>query len=161
MAIGDQAVFVPVEQETLPLGFVVTTSGRVSGVRHPGDEPVDKSPFSQEQRVRMDHALTEATRRTGILWTIYIGKLSATPAAAAREMLSLVSDPARTVLIAVSPNEKQIEVLGGDAIGNRFNDRVAQLGVSAALASFKQNDLIDGLVSAVRVMSAAVRPVAI
>lgn len=162
MAIGDQAVFVPVQQETLPLGFVVTSSGRVSGVAHPGTEdPVDQSPFSMEDRVRMDHALTEATRRTGILWTIYIGEISGHPADAAREMLSTLPDPSRSVLIAVSPNEKQIEILGGDAIGNRFNDRVAQLGVSAALASFKQQDLIDGLVSAVRVMSAAVRPVAV
>lgn len=161
MAIGDQAVFVPVQQETLPLGFVVTASGRVSGVSHPGDEPYDKSPFSMEDRVRIDHALTEATRRTGILWTIYIGELSGRPADAARELLSTLPDPSRSVLIAVSPNERQIEILGGEAIGNRFNDRVAQLGVSAALASFKQQDLIDGLVSAVRVMSAAVRPVAV
>lgn len=161
MAIGDQAVFVPVQQETLPLGFVVTSSGRVSGVSHPGAEPTDKSPFSMEDRVRIDHALTEATRRTGILWTIYIGELSGHPADAAREMLSTLPDPSRSVLIAVSPNDKQIEILGGDAIGGRFNDRVAQLGVSAALASFKQQDLIDGLVSAVRVMSAAVRPVAV
>lgn len=161
MAIGDQAVFVPVQQETLPLGFVVTTSGRVSGVSHPGDEPVDKSPFSMEDRVRMDHALTEATRRTGILWTVYIGELSAHAADAARELHSTLPDPSRSVLLAVSPNDKKIEILGGDAIGARFNDRVAQLGVSAALASFKQGDLIDGLVSAVRVMSAAVRPVAV
>lgn len=161
MAIGDQAVFVPVKQETLPLGFAVTASGRVSGVAHPGAEPVDNSPFSMPDRVRMDHALTEATRRTGILWTVYIGELSATPAAAARELLSTLPDPSRSVLIAVSPNDKAIEVVGGDAIGNRFNDRVAQLGVSAALASIKQGDLIDGLVSAVRVMSAAVRPVSV
>ena len=161
MAIGDQTAFVPVKQETLPLGFVVTSSGRVSGVRHPGFEPYDSSPFSMEDRVRMDNTLTEATRRTGILWTIYIGELSVHPADAARELHSTLPDPARTVLIAVSPNDKQIEVLGGDAIGNRFNDRVAQLGVSAALASFKQGDLIDGLVSAVRVMAAAVQPVVI
>lgn len=159
MAIGDQAVFVPVQQETLPLGFAVTSSGRVSGVTHPGSEPVDNSPFSMVDRVRMDRTLTEATRRTKILWTIYIGELSATPANAARELHSTLPDPARSVLIAVSPNDKVIEVIGGDAIGQRFNDRVAQLGVSAALASFKQGDLIDGLVSAVRVMSAAVRPV--
>jgi hypothetical protein len=35
-------------------------------------------------------------------------------------------------------------------------DRVAQLGATAAVASFGDGDLIDGLVSAIRVMSAAI-----
>uniref|UniRef100_UPI002457319B DUF5130 family protein n=1 Tax=Nocardia brasiliensis TaxID=37326 RepID=UPI002457319B len=42
------------------------------------------------------------------------------------------------------------------AAADRANDRVCQLGVTAALSSFRQGQLIDGLVSAVRVMAAAI-----
>lgn len=158
MATGE-LTHAPVDEKALPLGFVVTGSGRVSGVSHPMDEPVDKSPFTNVDRNRMDHTLMEATRRTGILWTVYIGELGTAPADRARELLSTLPRPAESVLVAVSPNEHTIEVIGGDGVGHRFDDRVAQLGASAAIASFRQDDLIDGLVSAIRVMSAAVRPV--
>ncbi len=158
MASGE-LTYPAVDEASLPLGFVVTGSGRVSGVSHPMDEVVDKSPFTHEDRNRMDRTLTEATRRTGILWTIYIGELGDASADRARELLSTLPRPEDSVLIAVSPDERVIEIVGGDAIGGRFDDRVAQLGASAAVSSFQQNDLIDGLVSAVRVMAAAVRPV--
>lgn len=158
MASGEN--FPAVDPSTLPAGFVVTSSGRVSGVRTGYSEPVDTVPFSAEERVRMDRTLTEATRRTDILWTVYIGELGPDPAARARELQASLPQAARGVLVAVSPNEKVIEIIGGDAVADRFDDRVAQLGVSAALASFKLGDLIDGLVSAVRVMAAAVSPVA-
>lgn len=158
MASGEN--FPAVDPSTLPAGSVVTSSGRVSGVRDGYSEPVDTVPFSAEERVRMDRTLTEATRRTDILWTVYIGELGPDPAARARELQASLPQAARGVLVAVSPNEKVIEIIGGDAVADRFDDRVAQLGVSAALASFKLGDLIDGLVSAVRVMAAAVSPVA-
>lgn len=159
MASGEN--FPAVDASTLPVGFAVTSSGRVSGVAHGWSEPVDPVPFSAEERVRMDRTLTEATRRTDILWTVHIGELGPDPAARARELQASLPQSARGVLVAVSPNEKVIEIIGGDAVADRFDDRVAQLGVSAALASFKLGDLIDGLVSAVRVMAAAVSPVAV
>jgi len=153
--------FPAVDPSTLPVGYAVTSSGRVSGVRAGYSEPVDMTPFDDVERVRMDRTLTEATRRTDILWTVYIGELGADPAARARELQAALPQSARGVLVAVSPNEKVIEIIGGDAVADRFDDRVAQLGVSAALASFKLGDLIDGLVSAVRVMAAAVSPVTV
>ena len=158
MASGE-LTYPPVDESSLPLGFVVTGSGRVSGVSHPLDEVVDKSPFTHEDRNRIDRTLVEATRRTGVLWTIYIGELGSASADRARELHSTLPRPEDSVLIAVAPGEKSIEILGGDAIGHRFDDRVAQLGASAAVSSFQQGDLIDGLVSAVRVMAAAVSPV--
>ena len=56
----------------------------------------------------------------------------------------------------MSPNSKDVAVVSGALVAGRVNDRVAELGVSAALASFKQGNLIDGLVAALRVMATAV-----
>ncbi|MEV0357639.1 DUF5130 domain-containing protein [Nocardia sp. NPDC050697] len=144
-----------VVETDLPHGFALTSSGRVSGVHEPGTE-FRRPPFSDHERVALDNALTEATRATGVRFTVFIGDLGGDPAAGADALLPTVPDAERAVLIAVSPNDRAIEVRSGHEIEDRANDRVCQLGVTAASSSFRQGQLIDGLVSAVRVMAAAI-----
>ncbi|MFC3966329.1 DUF5130 family protein [Nocardia jiangsuensis] len=139
----------------LPHGYALTSSGRVSGVHEPGTE-FRRAPFSDHELVALDNALIEATRATGVRFTVFIGDLGGAPAAGADALFPTVPDAERAVLIAVSPNDRAIEVRSGHAIEDRANDRVCQLGVTAASSSFRQGQLIDGLVSAVRVMAAAI-----
>ena len=72
--------------------------------------------------------------------------------------MAKVSTPNNAVLLAVSPNQKAIEVVYGSAVQGRGIEESAPLGVSAAAATFNYGRLIDGLISAVRVMSAGVSP---
>ncbi|MFD6161497.1 DUF5130 domain-containing protein [Nocardia sp. NPDC060256] len=144
-----------VVEADLPHGYVVTTSGRVSGVHEAGDV-FREAPFSDDERLAMDNVLTEATRATKVRFNVYIGDLGADPAAGADAIFPSTPEAARSVLIAVSPNDKAIEVRSGRDVADRANDRVCQLGVTAASSSFRQGQLIDGLVSAVRVMAAAI-----
>ncbi|AFT99694.1 hypothetical protein O3I_008660 [Nocardia brasiliensis ATCC 700358] len=139
----------------LPHGYVVTSSGRVSGVHEAGDV-FKEAPFSDDERLAIDNVLTEATRATKVRFNIYIGDLGTDPAAGADAIFPSTPEAPASVLIAVSPNDKAIEVRSGREIADRANDRVCQLGVTAALSSFRQGQLIDGLVSAVRVMAAAI-----
>jgi hypothetical protein len=62
------------------------------------------------------------------------------------------------VLLAVSPNQKAIEVVYGAGVKGRGIESAAPLGVAAAASAFAEGNLIDGLISAVRVLSAAVSP---
>jgi hypothetical protein len=62
------------------------------------------------------------------------------------------------VLIAVSPDQHAIEVVYGSAVRGRGAESAAPLGVAAAAASFNYNNLIGGLISAVRVTSAGISP---
>ncbi|MEU2254095.1 DUF5130 domain-containing protein [Nocardia xishanensis] len=144
-----------VVEADLPHGYALTSSGRVSGVHEAGDV-FKEAPFSDEERLAMDNVLTEATRATKVRFNIYIGDLGADTAAGADELFTSTPEAARSVLIAVSPNEKAIEVRSGHEVADRANDRVCQLGVTAALSSIRQGQLIDGLISAVRVMAAAI-----
>ncbi|QIS02372.1 DUF5130 family protein [Nocardia brasiliensis] len=144
-----------VVEADLPHGYVVTSSGRVSGVHEAGDV-FKEAPFSDEERLTVDNVLTEATRATKVRFNIYIGDLGADPAAGADAIFPSTPEAKGSVLIAVSPNDKAIEVRSGRDVADRANDRVCQLGVTAALSSFRQGQLIDGLVSAVRVMAAAI-----
>ncbi|WP_029895286.1 DUF5130 domain-containing protein [Nocardia brasiliensis] len=144
-----------VVEADLPHGYVVTSSGRVSGVHEAGDV-FKEAPFSDDERLAIDNVLTEATRATKVRFNIFIGDLGADPAAGAEAIFPSTPEAPASVLIAVSPNDKAIEVRSGREVADRANDRVCQLGVTAALSSFRQGQLIDGLVSAVRVMAAAI-----
>ncbi|WP_051132912.1 DUF5130 domain-containing protein [Nocardia paucivorans] len=142
-------------ESELPRGYALTSSGRVSGVHEAGDV-FKEAPFSNNERLAVDNVLTEVTRATKIRFNIYIGDLGEDPAAAVDALFPTTPEAARSVLIAVSPNDRAVEVRSGKDVADRANDRVCQLGVTAALSSIRQGDLIDGLISALRVMAAAV-----
>ncbi|NKY49183.1 DUF5130 domain-containing protein [Nocardia vermiculata] len=144
-----------VDPSTLPHGYAVTSSGRVSGVHEAGDV-FKEAPFNDNERLLMDNTLTEATRTTKVRFNVYIGDLGADTAAGIDAVFPVTPEAARSVLIAVSPNDRAVEVRSGRDVADRVNDRVCQLGVTAALASLRQGQLVDGVVSAVRVMAAAI-----
>jgi hypothetical protein len=154
VASGEVATREPAE---LPRGFVVTSSGRISGVTEPGAVSVDY-PFPVMDLVKLDDALEYGSRAAKARFAVYIGDLGADTAATAREVLAKVPTPNNAVLLAVSPNQKAIEVVYGSAVQGRGIEESAPLGVSAAAATFNYGRLIDGLISAVRVMSAGVSP---
>lgn len=144
-----------VVESDLPHGYALTTSGRVSGVHEAGDV-FKEAPFDNNERLAMDNVLTEATRATKVRFNVFIGDLGPDAAAAVDALFPTTPEAARSVLIAVSPNDHSVEVRSGKDVADRANDRVCQLGVTAALSSLRQGELIDGLISAVRVMAAAI-----
>lgn len=153
--VADTKLPVVASVEDLPPGAAITSSGRVSEAREEVHLPHDL-PFGKRERLLLDNALTEAIRLTGIRFNIYIGDLGESPAEGADAVFPHTPDADQSVLLAVSPNQRAIEVRSGKSVANRANDRVLQLGVTAASSSFKGGDLLDGLTSAVRVMAAAI-----
>jgi hypothetical protein len=146
-----------VDPDNLPYGYAVTNSGRISGVTEPGELSVHY-PFSVKDLVVLDDALKYGSRGSKARFAVYLGDLGDDTAATARDILAKVPTPNNAVLLAVSPNQKAIEVVYGAEVKGRGIEEAAPLGVSAAAASFKEGDLIDGLISAVRVLSAGVSP---
>ncbi|MEZ0338743.1 DUF5130 domain-containing protein [Mycobacterium sp. pV006] len=147
----------PGQLRELPLGTVVTTSGRISAVVEPGELSV-QYPFPTKDLVMLDNALKYGSRAAKARFAVYIGDLGADTAATAREILARVPTPNNAVLLAVSPNQRAIEVVYGAEVKGRGIEEAAPLGVSAAAASFKEGNLIDGLISGVRVLSSGVAP---
>ena len=60
----------------------------------------------------------------------------------ARELLADVPTPNNAVLLAVSPDQRSIEVVYGSDVCGRGIESVAPLGVSAAAAAFREGNLI-------------------
>jgi hypothetical protein len=142
-------------ERDLPYGWAMTSSGRLSGVTEPGRLSVDY-PFPTKDLVVLDDALKYGSRAAKARFAVYIGDLGADTAATARKILAQVPTPENAVLLAVSPDQHAIEVVYGSRVKGRGIEESAPLGVSAAAASFKEGNLMDGLISAVRVLSAGV-----
>ena len=143
------------ESTRLPIGWAVSSSGRLSVAADPSELP-GHFPFSTADLMALDNALTNATRQSKARFAVYVGDLGADTAARAREVLADVPTPNNAVLLAVSPDQRAIEVTYGADLRGRGVESVAPLGVSAAASAFQEGNLIDGLISAVRVMSAAI-----
>lgn len=146
-----------VDPGNLPLGWVVTSSGRISGVKEP-DELSLTYPFPVKDLAFLDDALKYGSRAAKARFAVYIGDLGADTAAGARAILARVPTPDNAVLLAVSPNQRAIEVVYGNDVKGRGIEKSAPLGVNAAAAAFKDGKLTEGLIKAVEVMSAGVSP---
>lgn len=154
MATGDVVTIDPAD---LPHGSVITTSGRISGVTEPGEIAL-RYPFPVTELAALDDALTYASRASQARFATYIGDLGADTAARAREILAKVPTPNDAVLVAVSPDQRAIEVVYGAGLGSRIAPVAASQGVAAAASAFSDGKLIDGLISAVQVISAGITP---
>ena len=152
MASGEVATIDPAD---LPYGSVITYSGRVSGVTEPGYLSVNY-PFPIKDLVSVDDALTTASRASKARFAAYIGDLGADTAAQAREILTKVPTPNDAVLVAVSPDQRAIEVVYGAGVSDRIAPAAAPQGVAAAAAAFTDGNLIEGLISAVQLISAGI-----
>lgn len=154
VATGEVATIDPAD---LPYGSAITYSGRISGVTEPGEASLHY-PFPVKELVALDDALTYGSRQTNARFAVYIGDLGSDTAARAREILAKVPTPNDAVLIAVSPDQRAIEVVYGAGVADRIAPVAASQGVAAAAAEFSDGKLIDGLVNAVQVLSAGINP---
>ncbi|WP_290058159.1 DUF5130 family protein [Amycolatopsis solani] len=135
-----------VDESELGYGEGLTSSGRVSAAKM--YEPAGPTgPFDTRQLARLDEALTFASRETGLDFSVYLGELGEDSRATAEKLHSTTTDPANAVLIAVSPGERKIEIVTGKTAYTRLPDRGAKLAVASMVASFKEGDLVRGLVN--------------
>jgi len=146
-----------VEAAQLPKGSAITTSGRISAVTEPGELSVHY-PFPIKDLVALDDVLKYSSRASQARFAIYLGDLGSDTAARAREILAKVPTPDNAVLLAVSPNQSAIEVVYGSAVRGRGAEKAAPEGVAAASSAFEQGELVEGLVSAIEVLSSGISP---
>ncbi|SDY17869.1 protein of unknown function [Amycolatopsis xylanica] len=133
-------------------GVAITATGRRSVAKM--YEPATPSgPFTPQQLARLDEALTFASRETGLDFSIYLGELGSDSRQAAERLHDSVDNPGNAVLIAVSPGERLIEIVTGGIAFQRLPDRGAKLAAASMVASFKEGDLVGGLVNALRMLA--------
>ena len=115
------------------------------------------SLFSYQELLRLDEALTMSSRETGLRFTLYIGDLGAQTRARAEELFERSAhswhDLPESVLIAVSPCQRVVEVVTGAAAARRLPDRACALAVLSMTNAFASGDLVGGIVNGLRQLS--------
>lgn len=112
------------------------------------------SVFSYRELARLDEALTMASRETGLFYNLYIGDLGRRTRVRAEEMHARSkADPTDSVLLAVSPGQRVVEVVTGSAAARRLPDRACALAVLSMTTSFASGDLVGGIVNGLRQLS--------
>ena len=139
--------------EDLPPGSVVTASGRVSVAEVFREPSRADHPFDPVQLARLDEALTLASRETGLRFSIWLGDLGPDAPARVAELHAQLEGSVDAVLVAVSPEQRVVEVRSGPGARTRLPDRGAKLAVMSMVASFREGDLLGGLLSGLRMLA--------
>ena len=147
-----QALALP-GSEDLPLGSVVTSSGRISSAEVFTEPDLSGLPFTPVQLSRLDEALTLASRDSGLRFSVYLGELGPRPTDTAQRLHGQMEGTDESVLVAVSPEQRVVEVVTGSEARVRLPDRGAKLAVMSMVASFKEGDLLGGLLSGLRMLA--------
>jgi Domain of unknown function (DUF5130) len=125
---------------------------------HDDREPITEEKldaiFSWQELARLDEALTMSSRETGLRFTLYIGDLGKRTRSRAEELHAASgADPSHSVLLALSPGQRVIEVVTGAGASRRLPDRACALAVLSMTTSFAGGDLVGGIVNGLRQMS--------
>ena len=128
----------------------------LTAIDHPGaDTPVGEpdavadGPFSTRQLLRLDEALRSADQQTGLTFSVYIGELDAPSRESAEKLHKQIDGADHAVLIAVSPNQRKLEIVTGNEARKRISDRDAKLAGLSMAAAFAGGDLAGGILSGI------------
>ncbi len=120
----------------------------------PGDGLTDA------QRARLARAVESADRATGLDFLVRIGVLDGGRADAEALVAARGAEAPRTVLVAVDPPARALEIVTGSAASAVLDDRTCALASLTMTTSFAAGDLVGGLVRGLQVLSDHGRAVA-
>lgn len=104
-------------------------------------------PFTTPQLLRLADALRLADSSTSLTFSVYVGELDQPAREHAKKLHSQMADPSVSTLLAVSPNDRVLEIVTGDQARRRIPDRSAKLAALSMAAAFAGGDLAGGLVA--------------
>ena len=97
--------------------------------------------------LRLAEALRLADASTGFTFSVYVGDLDQPVRGHAEKLHGQMADPDQSILVAVSPNQRVLEIVTGEQARRRILDRAAKLAALSMSAAFGGGDLAGGLVS--------------
>jgi hypothetical protein len=112
-----------------------------------GRPDVLDGPFTTPQLLRLDEALRLADQSTGLTFSVYVGDLDEPHREAGEKLHSQLAYPDGSVLVAVSPNQRALEIVTGAHARRRIPDRTAKLAALSMAAAFTGGDLAGGIVA--------------
>ena len=112
--------------------------------------------FSFRDLARIDEALTLSSRETGLWITLYVGDLGPDTRSRAEELHGRSGDdPSTSVLVALSPGQRVLEIVTGTAAARRLPDRACALALLSMTSRLGSGDLVGAIVNGLRQLSDA------
>jgi len=96
-------------------------------------------------------AVADAETATGLVFRVHVGALDA-GRASAQALLAGTTDAPRTVLVAVDPARRALEIVTGSLAARQVDDRTCGLACLAMTSSFAAGDLVGGLRDGLRLI---------
>jgi hypothetical protein len=113
-------------------------------------------PISFRDLARLDEALTMSSRETGLWITLYVGDLGSDTRGTAEALHARSGeDTAHSVLVALSPGQRVLEIVTGSAAARRLPDRACALAVLSMTGRLGSGDLVGAIVNGLRQLSDA------
>jgi uncharacterized membrane protein YgcG len=106
--------------------------------------------FSERQQDDVVRAIRLARQQSQLPVSVYVGTLDGDSRAAALRLHgALGTEAAQSVLVAVDPGARRVEVVTGPEVRRRLDDRAAALATMTMTSAFQAGDLAGGIASGV------------
>lgn len=106
--------------------------------------------FSERQQDDVVRAIRLARRQSDLPVSVYVGALEGdSRAVALRLHHALGADAEQTVLVAVDPGARRVEIVTGKEVRRRLDDRSAGLAAMTMTSAFQGGDLSGGIANGV------------
>ena len=129
-----------------PVGRVTPDGGRST------PEALD-GPFTTRQLLRIDEALAVADAETGLTFSVYVGPLDEPVREHAERLHDRLPEQQSAVLLAISPNQRVLEIVTGERADSRLSRQTCALAALSMTAAFGGGDLAGGIVTGLRMLA--------
>src|SRR5690606_29549196 len=90
---------------------------------------------------------------TGLTFSVYVGDLEEPTEEHALRLHDQLDNSENAVLIAVSPNQRVLEIVTGEQARERLPDKYCGLAAMSMTAAFAGGDLAGGIVTGLRMLA--------
>jgi Domain of unknown function (DUF5130) len=109
--------------------------------------------FTERQSEEILRSLRIAEHGCGLHMSVYVGDLDGDPRARAQELHAQFGSRAPlTVLVAVDPANRRVEIVTGSEAQHRLDDRACALASLSMTSAFSAGDLAGGIATGVRML---------
>jgi uncharacterized membrane protein YgcG len=106
--------------------------------------------FSQRQNDDIVRAIRLARQESDLPVSVYVGTLEGDPRDVARLLHGALGDEAdQSVLVAVDPGARRLEIVTGKVVRRRLDDRSAGLAAMVMTSAFQAGDLSGGIANGI------------
>lgn len=109
--------------------------------------------LSDAQQATLERVLATASASAHLSFRLYVGTLEHGRESALEQLAACGTTASDTVLVAVDPSSRALEIVTGSRAASAVDDRTCGLAALAMTSSFAAGDLVGGLRNGVQILA--------